>query len=63
MAAYVGKIEVLDKLWSWAQEVLNGDKIKNKLLLATDQKENTVLHHVTLSGNVQILERIWKWAK
>jgi len=33
------------------------------MLLAKDDKGNTVLHHASHSGNEEILERIRKWAK
>ena len=63
MAAQGDKVDVLDQLWEWTKEVLNTDEINNKLLLAKEYDEETVLHHASFSENVQIIERIWKWAK
>jgi hypothetical protein len=33
------KVELLDKLWEWANEVLNTDELNNNLLLAKDRVE------------------------
>jgi ankyrin repeat protein len=63
VAAEGGKVEILDKLWEWAKEVLNTDELNNNLLLAKDWFEQLALHHASYIGNVQILERIWKLAK
>ena len=49
-------------MWAWAKEVLNREQLYDKLLLPTDDKEQTALHHLTLRDNIQILQRIWKWA-
>ena len=38
-------VEVLDRVWEWAKEVLNRDELKSKLLLAKDEGENTVLNY------------------
>jgi len=59
----MGNSELFKKLCKWATEKLNSDKLNNKLLLAKDDREQTVLHHTSLWGNLQILERIWNWAK
>jgi uncharacterized protein YfeS len=43
LAVQRSKAEVLDKLREFAKEVLNRDELNNKLLLAKDEGENTVL--------------------
>jgi ankyrin repeat protein len=63
VAAQTGKVELLEKLWEWAKEVLNTDELNNNLLLAKDDKGDTVMQHALFSCNVQILERIKKWVK
>ena len=38
-------VEVLDRLWEWAKEVVNRDELDKKLLLAKDERENTLLNY------------------
>jgi endo-1,4-beta-D-glucanase Y len=63
VAAILGQVEILDKLWEWANKVLKTDELKNNLLLAKDGFKKTVMHQATNRGNVQIVERIWNFAK
>jgi hypothetical protein len=44
-------------LWEWAKEVLNTYEL-NKILLGTDDEENTIMHNALFIGNVKILEWI-----
>jgi ankyrin repeat protein len=54
-----GKVEVLDRLWEWAKEVINRDELNKNCFQAKVIKN--ALYHSTLSYNKQILERIWMW--
>jgi ankyrin repeat protein len=63
LTARKGKVEIFDKLWEWAKEVLKRDDLNNKLLLAQDYNKETVLHVALCSGNKQVLEAIRKLAK
>jgi hypothetical protein len=54
VAAYKGKIEVLDILWEWAKEVLTPEDISIKFLLAEDDSERTACHVVAKHGNTEL---------
>jgi hypothetical protein len=38
LAARCGTVEVLDKIWEWAKEAINTDKLNNILLIKDDEK-------------------------
>jgi hypothetical protein len=63
VAAERGKVDILDKLWDLAKEVLNRDDLNNKVVFAKDYEEKTVLNHASLSGDIPLLERIWNLTK
>jgi ferredoxin-fold anticodon binding domain-containing protein len=63
MAAERGKVEILDKLWEWAKEVLKRDDMNNNLLLAEDYDKEIILHHASFSDIIQTLEIMWQLAK
>jgi hypothetical protein len=44
-----GNVDVLEKLWEWAKEVLNTENLNNNLLLAKDNEGNTVFQHEKFS--------------
>ena len=54
MAAYKGKIEVLDILWEWAKEVLTTEDISKKFLLAKDDSERTAWHVASKTSNTEL---------
>jgi len=54
VAAYKGKIEVLDILWEWVKEVLTPDDISNKFLLARDDSEQAAWYVVAKKGNTEL---------
>jgi hypothetical protein len=54
VAAYKGKIEVLDLLWVSAKEVLTPEDISNKFLLARDVSEQTAWHVAAKKGNAEL---------
>ena len=60
-AAGMGRVEVLEKLWTWGQELLTPEELKKDLLLAKDSKGQTAWHEAVGKGKVLILEKIWAW--
>jgi len=62
MAAHLGKLKVLEKLWEWVKEKLTAEDI-NKLLLAADNVGRTVWHLAAEKGNLETLQKVWEWAK
>ena len=62
MAADQIKLEILQKLWEWANQIIKTEKINNKLLLATDFKGRTVLHIAVDRGRLELLQKISPWA-
>jgi len=44
MAVYEGQIEVLQKLWEWAKEVLTQEDLNDMLYLAKDKYGKTAWH-------------------
>jgi ankyrin repeat protein len=71
VAALMGNAEILEKLWEWAKETHTHththahktEKLNKNLLLATDQKERTALHVVTLWNRIEVLEKLWEFAE
>jgi len=63
MAAERGKLEILQKVWEWANEQLTGEEIKTNLLLATDCRGRTVLYMAAEHGKLVTLQKVWEWAK
>jgi hypothetical protein len=53
-----GKVEVLDRLWEWAEKVLNRVELKE---IASIHRKKNFLHHAALIDNIQIIERILCW--
>jgi len=62
MAADQCGLEILQKVWEWANEKLTTEEIINKLLLATDKWRRTVFHMEADQGRLEILEKVWEWA-
>ena len=63
MTVEKGKPELLEVLMEWAKAVMSTEDLNNKLLLARDDRKQTVWHYASLWDNVQLLGRIWKWAE
>ena len=58
------RVELLQKMCSWAEEAQpNSNELKNKLLLAKDKYGYTVWHGAAASGNLEVLKMLWSWAK
>ena len=62
MAADMGRLEILQKLWEWANEKLATEEINNNLLLATDRWGRTVFDVAAKKGRLEILEKLREWA-
>ena len=62
VAAYLGNLKVLEKLWEWAKEKLSEEENK-KLLLATDMFGRTGWHLAAVWSELGILEKVWKCAE
>jgi ankyrin repeat protein len=63
VAAYLGNLKVLQKLWELAEEKLTAHDKKEILLLGTDRKGRTVWHLASKGGNWETLLQIWEWAE
>jgi len=50
VAAYVGNLDIMLKLWEWAQKIITTKEMNNKLLLAKDKKGMSVLYVVVYKG-------------
>jgi hypothetical protein len=63
VVAQWGKTEALEKIWEWAKAEMSTEDLNNKLLLAKDDRKQTVWYYASLWDNLQLLERIWEWAQ
>ena len=50
VAAELGTLEILQKIWEWAKAKLTTEEINNKLLLATDGQGSSVWHLAAKRG-------------
>ena len=55
MATDWKRLEILQKLWEWANENLTTEEINNKLLLVADYGGRQVFHMATDQGRLEIL--------
>jgi len=62
MASEKGHIEVLNKLWQWAIEVLTQAELY-KMFLAKDLNERTAWHMASENGQIEVLVKLWEWGK
>jgi hypothetical protein len=58
-----GNIEVIKKIWEWAQEKLTTEEIKNEILLRKDDDGETAWKIAALWGRLDVMQKIWEWAK
>jgi len=57
LALHYDSIELLPKLWSWAEELqLTEDELKNKLFLAVDREGNSAIYWAACTGSIKLLE-------
>jgi hypothetical protein len=58
MAAFGGRLEILQKLWECTNENLTTEEVHNKLLLATDRWGRTFFHMATNRNSSNITEHM-----
>ena len=63
MAVKCGGLELLQKVWEWANEKLTSEELNNILLLATDDEGRNVFHMAAKCGRIEVLQKVCKWAK
>jgi ankyrin repeat protein len=64
IAAQRNRVEILQKLWVWAEEVQqNTNDLKKKLLLAKDKYGYMAWHRAALRGRLEVFETLRGWAK
>ena len=61
-AAGKGNLDVLQKVWEWANENLTREEINNKFLLSTGNEGKIAWHWAAGKGNLDVLKKIWEWA-
>jgi len=61
-AAWTGNLDILLKLWDWAERSPTTEDIQNNLLLATDDDVRTVFHMVVKCRVLELLQDVWEWA-
>ena len=61
-AAREGYINVLQKVWEWANENLTREEINNKFLLNTDNEGMTAWHWAARCGSLDVLHKVRGWA-
>jgi len=62
-AVQCGSLEVLKKVWEWAEKNLTSEEVNNKLLLGTDNEGWTGWHWAAKEGILEVLHKIWEWAE
>jgi len=50
-AVFSGDLDILHKIWEWAEEKLTTEEINIKLLLGTDSKGRTAWHSAAKVSN------------
>jgi ankyrin repeat protein len=63
VAAYLGNLKVLQKLWELAEENLTTHGRKEILLFDKDKMGRTVWHSAIIGGNLETLLQLLEWAK
>jgi len=63
VAAERGNIEVIKKIWRWAEEKMTEHERKNELLLGTDDVGRTAWQNAAFWGKVDVIQKIWDLAK
>lgn len=63
VAAKMGHVDVLKKLWAWAKERLTTDELQQKLFLARHLMGKTSWHDAAETNNTEVLEILWEWDK
>ena len=56
-------LELLRKIWEWAEEKLTTVEINNKFLLGADSEERSAWHWAAVFRNLELLHKIWERAE
>ena len=63
MAAKIGNVSVLKKLWEWAKERQITDELRQTIFLAKDLMGKTVWHNAAEKNITKLLDVMWEWGK
>jgi endo-1,4-beta-D-glucanase Y len=63
LAVERGNVEVVHKIWEWAQEILTTEEIQNNLLLRNGREGRTAWHLAACWDKQYLMQIIWEWAK
>jgi hypothetical protein len=56
-----GNLDILLKLWVWAQMKVTNKEINYDVLLVTDSEGITFLQVAAYKGNTNFLLKVWEW--
>ena len=59
-AAFEDKLELMQKIWQWAKEVLTTEEISNEMLLRTAITGRNAWHNAAYEGELNITQKIWE---
>jgi hypothetical protein len=57
----VGNLDVLQKLWGWAEKNLTTGERNNSLFLVKDNSGRTLWHVAEKEGTIEIFLNLWVW--
>jgi endo-1,4-beta-D-glucanase Y len=63
LAAEKGNVEVMQKIWEWAEEKLTREEIKNNLLSHNDRERRAAWQVAAYQSKLDIMHKIWEWAE
>ena len=64
LATLKNQVEILKKMWVWAEETqINPKELKKKLFLTTCQERFIAWHLAATAGNIETLETLWVLSK
>jgi endo-1,4-beta-D-glucanase Y len=61
-AAFNGDEEIFERVWTWANEQLTKEELK-ELVLAQDCKKQTAWYRAVECGKVEEIDKLWEWGK
>ena len=61
-AKYGGDVQILERIWKWANVQMTKEEL-NKFLLAQGDERRTAWYGAANRGNLEVLEKLWEWAK
>ena len=60
IAAFEGKLNVMQKIWKQAKERLTRGEIKNEILLVTDHEGRNVWYITAYGGELVVMQKMWE---